>query len=44
MANIVVLTAHGDGEAVLLQQLNERIHIVRDLAAALPLRAAHSRL
>ena len=44
VADIVVLTAHSDGEAVLLQQLHERIHIVRDLAAALPLRAAHPRL
>ena len=44
MANIVVLTAHSDGEAVLLQQLHESIHVVRDFAAALPLRAAHPRL
>ena len=44
MANIVVLTAHGDGESVLLQQLHERVHIVRNLATSLPLRTAHPRL
>ena len=42
MADIVVLTAHRYRESVLLQQLNELIHVVRDLAAALALSSAHA--
>ena len=44
VADIVVLTAHRHRESVLLQQLNELVHVVRDLAAALALSSAHARL